>query len=136
MANRKEPSEAAFRLARRMSERLNGRSARVRFGFVRRGEGGGIPPLARVLRGGRGGEVRLKLLLSVLWAAGGGDERHATGAWPARAWAQMLDLPDPEGKGQRRIQEAIHWLEGKALIRAERQPGKPMSLQLMLEERS
>src|SRR6266852_4842857 len=78
----KQPSDTAFRLARRLSERIAERSARVRFGFVCRRQGDGPPPLARVLRGGRGGEVRLKLLLTLLWVAGGGDERHATRAWP------------------------------------------------------
>jgi|SRR5579859_3368814 len=131
-----EPSDTALRLATRLSERVGARPARVRFGFVRRLEGEGPPPLAGLLRGGRGGEVRLKLVLSLLWVAGGGDERHATGAWPARAWAALLDLPDPEGNGQRRIHDAIRWLEEKNLIRVVRQPGKPMSLQLLLEDGS
>lgn len=112
------------------------RSARVRFDFVCRRDGDGVPPLARLLRGGRGGEVRLKLLLSLLWVAGGGDERHATSAWPARAWAALLDLDDPEVHGQRRVREAIRWLEDAGFLRTERQPGRPMALQLLLEDGS
>ncbi len=80
--------------------------------------------------------MRLKLLLTLLWVAGGGDERHATRAWPARAWATLLDLDDPEGRGQRRIRDAIHWLEQKQFLRTERQPGKPMALQLLKEDGS
>jgi len=32
-------------------------------------------------------------------------------AYPARAWATLLGLPDPAGRGARRINEAILWLE-------------------------
>lgn len=133
----KEPSDSALQLAERLSERVGHRSARIRFDFVRRADGiPALPPLARLLRGGRGGEVRLKLLLALLWVAGGGDERHATSAWPARAWAALLDLDDPELHGQRRVRDAIRWLEQEGFLRTERQPGRPMVLQLLLEDGS
>ncbi len=134
----KEPSERALRLANTLSERLKGRAAKIRFDFVRNPEGvPGPPPLAQLLRGGRGGNVRLKLLLSLLWVAGGGsDDRHKTNAYPARAWAGLLDLPDPETNGQRRIRDAVQWLEAKEFVRTDKQPGKPMALQLLLEDGS
>lgn len=134
----REPSEHALRLAGTLSTRLKGRAAKIRFDFVRE-ESGALPPLANLLRGGRGGDVRLKLLLSLLWVAGGGaegDERHSTNAYPARAWAGLLDLPDPEGNGQRRVRDAISWLEDEGFLRTIRSPGRPMALQLMREDGS
>lgn len=131
----KGPSERALRAAQTLSDRVSNRAVRVRFSFVRREDGSErLPPLARLLRGGRGGEVRLKLLLALLWVAGGGDERHATNAYPARSWAALLDLDDPEGHGQRRVRDAIQWLEREGFVRTDRQPGKPMALQLLLED--
>ena len=50
--------------------------------------------------------MQLKFYLAVLWQAGGGDERHSA-TWPARTWAALLDLPDPEHRGDRRIRDAI-----------------------------
>jgi hypothetical protein len=134
----KEPSEEALRLAETLSNNLQQRSAKVRFDFVRNPHGvPGPPPLAQLLRGGRGGDVRLKLLLSLLWVAGGGtDDRHKTKAYPARAWAGLLDLPEPDTNGQRRIRDAIQWLEDRDFIRSERQPGRPMAIQLLLEDGS
>lgn len=116
------------------------RPTRVRFSFIRNEEGAsGTPPLAQLLRGGQGGAVRLKLLLGLIWAAGGGregDERHMTNAYPARAWATLLDLPDPEGNGQRRIRDAIQWLEARKLIRAHREEGRPTVLEIRREDGS
>lgn len=133
----KQPSDDALDLAQRLSDRVGQRGARVRFDFFRATDGTAeSPPAARLLRGGRGGEVRLKLLLTLLWVAGGGDERHATRAWPARAWAALLDLDDPEGRGQRRVRDAIGWLEREGFLRTDRHPGRPMSLQLLMEDGS
>lgn len=135
-APRRTPSKEALRAAASLSTRLH-RPTRVRFSFIRNEEGvAGTPPLAQLLRGGRGGEVRLKLLLGLLWAAGGGDERHMTNAYPARAWATLLDLPDPEGNGQRRIRDATQWLEAHGFIRAHRQAGKPTVFEIRREDGS
>jgi hypothetical protein len=132
-----EPSERSLRAASMLSERLKHRAAKVRLDFIRCSTPGPPPPLAVLLRGGSGGEVRLKLFLSLLWVAGGGiDERHKTNAYPARAWAALLDLPDPEGKGQRRIRDAIGWLEEQQLINIDREPGRPMALQLRRDDGS
>ena len=131
------PSERSLRAAKTLSERLKHRAAKVRLDFIRNEVPGPPPPLSILLRGGRGGEVRLKLLLSLLWAAGGGtDDRHKTNPYPARSWAALLDLPDPEGNGQRRIRDAIGWLEDQQLLKTERNPGHPMTLQLLCEDGS
>jgi hypothetical protein len=93
------------------------------------------PPLALLLRATKGGAVRLKFYLAVLWQAGGGDERHSV-TWPARAWAALLDLPDPERRGDRRIRDAIRALEHARLLTANREPGQPIQLSLRRDDGS
>lgn len=77
--------------------------------------------------------MRLKFYLALLWQAGGGDERHSA-TWPARAWAELLDLPDPDGRGDRRIRDAVRALEHAGLLTAKRRPGQPMELALLRED--
>ncbi|MFI0453701.1 hypothetical protein [Actinomadura sp. 6N118] len=54
-------------------------------------------------------------------------------AYPARAWATLLDLPDPSGRGARRINEAILWLEDNSLIEVENRAGQPSIVRLLSE---
>jgi hypothetical protein len=133
------PSEHALHLAATLSARLKERPLRIRRSFIR-SQSGGRPPLANLLRGGQGGEVRLKLLLSLLWTAGGGregDERHQTRPYPARAWAGLLDLDAPEGNGQRRVRDAIQWLKAEGFLDSKPQPrGGPIPLTLLREDGS
>ena len=56
--------------------------------------------------------------------------------WPARAWAALLDLPDPERRGDRRIRDAIRALEAAGLVRAAREPGRPLELALRRDDGS
>lgn len=79
------------------------------------------PPLAELLRGGRGGEVRLKLFLSMQLIAV--KAPHDIKMRPAYSWASLLSLPDPHVNGARRVNDAIRWLEAHKLIRVERAPG-------------
>ena len=71
-----------------VARRVHGRAAPVRRLFVERALPDSPPPLATLLRGGRGGEVRLKLYLSILWFAGGpplmSHTQHVLGR---RCWA-------------------------------------------------
>lgn len=87
-------------------------------------------PLARLLRGGQGGEVRLKLYLclSLLATAPPYDIRE-----PIRAgvWAETLGLPDPDGKGSRRITNALTWLDANGYIKLHRRPGMPSTVTLL-----
>lgn len=76
------------------------------------------PPLARLLRGG--GEVRIKVLLTVLMMAT--TPPHTTRV-SSKDLAAMLDLPDPDGAGSRRVNKAFNDLEGHHLVRRDRQPG-------------
>ena len=89
-----------------------------------------VTPLARLLRGGQGGEVRLKLYLclSLLATAAPYDIRD-----PIRSgwWAAALGLPDPEGKGARRISKALEWLDANDYITLHRRPGRPSTVTLL-----
>jgi hypothetical protein len=70
------------------------------------------------------------LYLTLLWTSS--NEPYDT-SYPARAWADLLDLQDPEGKGARRVKDAIQRLEQEGLIRVTEQPGKPSRLFLLDE---
>jgi hypothetical protein len=85
-----------------------------------------------MLRGGQGGSVRLKLMLSLLWFSG--TARHET-AYPARGWAALLDLDQPETNGARRVTAAIAWLSKNQFIRVLPNPGAPATI-FLLDERA
>jgi hypothetical protein len=86
-----------------------------------------------MLRGGQGGAVRLKLYLAILWIAA--KDPHDV-SFPARAWAELLDLPDPSGGGQRRVRDAVAWLETEQFIEVERKSGRPPTIFLRREDGS
>lgn len=90
--------------------------------FVREVLGAQDPPMARVLRGGRGGrggDVRFRLYLSLLWLV----RDDPVLSFPARAWAALLGLQEPESKGARRIKDALRWLDEHDLLRLEKVVG-------------
>lgn len=90
---------------------------------------GQAPPLARMFRGGRGGEVRLKLYLSLILLAAAPP--YELPPIPGRAWAETLSLPDPEQNGARRIAQATNWLAAEGFLRINRQPGTPPEITLL-----
>lgn len=106
-------------------------AAPIRLAFMIDEHNTGLPPVVRLLRGGRGGEVRLKLFLSMLWLA----PRRTRREMPFRSsfWAELLDLDDPSGRGARRIGEAISWLEQQHFISAIRRPGYAPQVTLLDE---
>ena len=124
-----ELRDRALDTAAAATRRVKNRSAQVSRAFIR-SDNELPPPVAKCLRGGRGGEVRLKLLLSLLWIAGGGTPPHDT-KFPASAWAELLGLPEPYTKGVRRIQEAIRWLEKNRLVSVEQVAGLPSKITLL-----
>lgn len=103
------------------------RSATVQFPvvFVRREEA--EPLLSQLMRGGRGGEVRLRLYLTLRMQA----TRHPykLPARTARGLASMLNLP--EDTGPRQINAALNWLEKNQLLRRDRETGKPSQITLL-----
>jgi hypothetical protein len=88
------------------------------------------PPLAKMLRGGRGGAVRLKLYLSMCLMATKAPYR-ITQQIPGRVWAEMLNLPDPELKGARRISDSLSWLDQNGFVKLVRQGGSPPEIRLL-----
>lgn len=109
------------------------KEAPVRFGFIGREHSDEPdPPLARILRGergGRGGDVRLRLMLSLLWFVRDVPQL----SFPARAWAELLGLPDPVSRGARRIKDALRWLDRHDFLRLETSPGRDSVIHLLEE---
>jgi hypothetical protein len=121
-----------------LSARLRGRgrplrNCPIRIEFIRRlDESEPLPPMMRMLGsgGGRGGEVRLKLYLSLLWASPGGD--HNT-VFNAADWAQLLGLAKYSTNGKRRILEALDWLDEAGFVDKQSQPGKASTVVVLHE---
>jgi hypothetical protein len=113
------PQDAIGRLdiAVRHSKRKTG--IRVPGVFVRDSEGEpAAPPLAGLLQGG--GEIRIKVLLTVLMMAT--RPPHETKV-SAKDLAAMLNLPRPDKAGARRVSKALGDLERAGLVRRELRPG-------------
>lgn len=111
-----------------MAQRVH-RSAQIRRDFVgRRDPASPVPPLAVILRSGRGSDVRLKLYLSMLWIAAQPPHRVSG---TASAWATLLDLDEPAAKGARQIRSAIKWLGKHRLLVDESTPGVGVSITLL-----
>jgi hypothetical protein len=111
------PEEFARRLGRRRAA-----GAPVRNLFVADDREGVRPPMAQLLSaaastavggGGRGGQLRLKLYLSLLWICAAPPHEVVR---PARAWAALLGLDDPAGRGARRVQDAMRDLQERRMI--------------------
>lgn len=111
------PQEFARRLGRRRAA-----GAPVRNMFVANDRAGVRPPMAQLLSaatstavggGGRGGQLRLKLYLSLLWICAAPPHEAVR---PARAWAGLLGLDDPAGRGARRVQDAMRDLQERQMV--------------------
>jgi hypothetical protein len=126
----RRPSPLALSAAAALAQRARGRSAQLRRAFVEREDVSAPTPLAQVIRGGRGGEVRLKTYLSMLFIAGAAPYDVS---YPARAWATLLDLENPETKGARRVNEAVSWLEARQFVTVANNPGRPSRVTLLNE---
>lgn len=116
------------RLLQQLVKRSNRRTG-VQFppAFIR-DDAANNPPLAKILRGGQGGDVRLKLYLTMTLLAV--SPPYDIRSIPARAWAEALGLSDPARNGARRIGDAIDFLRELKLIRASRGPGSPRNVLL------
>jgi hypothetical protein len=86
----------------------------------------GPSPLVRMLNqrngksGGPGGGLRLQTYLSLLWVCSGSPYQSQR---PARVWAELLSLEDPEINGTRRIRATLKELQERRFIDIE--PTKP-----------
>lgn len=109
----------------RKEARLSRTGAPVRRSFVLK-TGEGPSPLVRLLNqrdgksGGPGGRLRLQIYLSLLWVCA--SKPYETSR-PARVWAELLNLDDPETNGTRRVRAALKELAERKFVRLE--PTKP-----------
>lgn len=126
----RQPSPDALAAAHSLSRRSRDRTAQLRRLFIERLDIGEPTPLALMLRGGRGGQVRLKTYLSMIWLAAAPPHDVS---YPARAWATLLDLPEPSTRGARRINDAIGWLEDNNFVSVASQAGLPNRVTLQNE---
>jgi len=79
--------------------------------------------------GGRGGDVRLKLYITITMLAVG--KKNEVTNTPASSWAQALGLPEPSGAGSRRVVAALRWLEQNKFIAVTRAAGRPFDIRLL-----
>jgi hypothetical protein len=121
-------SSAAYMLDQAVKRSKRRSGIQLPPGFVRSREDGDVPPVARLLRGGRGGEVRLKLYLTMILIAVRAP--HKIENVPAGVWAAMLDLDDPDGLGARRISDALQWLAKERFIERVSRRGSPPTVTL------
>jgi hypothetical protein len=122
--------DESARLLRRLvarSKRTSGIQLPV--GFVRTDNPDVASPLAAMLRGGRGGEVRLKLYLCITLLAS--KPPYDIRSVPARSWASALALPQPDTLGARRISDAITSLSERKMITAIRRQGAAPTVTLL-----
>lgn len=92
-------------------------------------------PLSGLLGRGRGGEVRLKLYLTMALLAGStktkGGKAHTISDVSSPTWARLLALPDPSSQGARRISDAQNQLADLKLIRVDRRQGRVPTITLL-----
>ena len=112
-----------------MLVKRSGRASSVRFpvSFVRAEIDGVDPPLAHLLRAG---DLRLKMHL-VLALMATKSPFDLDDPPPANWFAGLLDLPDPDGNGARRVNEAQKWLHDQGFIVRTGRPGKSPHIRLI-----
>lgn len=115
--------------AAQLAGRLARKSVAVRSSFIVSMDPATPPPMTLMMRGGRGGEVKLKLLLSMLWIAVK-DPYDVTR--PARVWAELIGLDEPETRGAARVNAAVRRLVEGDFLEVEKRPGQ--SSRLILRE--
>lgn len=104
----------------------------VRNSFVRSTDDREPPMAALASRGGKGGSaVAMKLYLALIWRCS--REPFVTQV-PSRTWAQLLDLPDPNRLGARRINDALNTLSQLRLVELEPVRGLPTIVKLLSED--
>lgn len=127
---------ASAEFARSLGLRRRRAGAPVRTEFVS-DENVARTPLARLLSGGgdtggggRGGQLRVKLYLSLLLVCA--KAPYST-TRPARAWAALLGLDDHEVRGVRRVQQALRDLHERGFIVLHDRGGTPPLVTLLDE---
>lgn len=91
----------------------------LRRSFVERESGSkALTPLSKLLRtqdslGGRGGGLRITLLMSLIWVSA--HPPYSTNR-VAPFWAELLGRSDPQGEGARAVRDALHELADRELV--------------------
>lgn len=80
--------------------------------------------------GGRGAAVPVMLYVALIWKCA---KKPFDVKLPARKWAELLGLPDPSGKGARRIANALQTLDGLRLIKLDEVHGEASRVTLLDE---
>lgn len=121
--------ETAVDLLRRTADKVK-RSGNVPFppAFAIGRDNGADPPLAQLVQGGRGGEVRLKLYLCITMMATAPPYDLRAAPTPM-GWARMLALPPDTGP--RRVSSNLKWLETHQFISRQRRIGAPPVITLL-----
>lgn len=102
-----------------LADRIKRNASPIRRSFVERLDGDDrATPLAQLLRtqgatGGKGGALRITLLLSLIWVCA--REPFSTRR-VAAYWADLLGRDDPRGEGARAIRDCLHELEDRGVI--------------------
>ncbi|MFV6027110.1 hypothetical protein [Streptomyces sp. NPDC056264] len=97
--------------------------------FVRAKEGdASTPPLARLIQGGRGGEVRLKLYLCITMMATAKPHDIRRPPTP-QLWSRMLALPPDTGP--RRVNSNLKWLAANKFIELKPRRGNTPMIQML-----
>ena len=127
-----DPYDRSQELLNRILELSKRRSGiQLPVGFVRsRSTTVPPPPLIVMIRGGRGGEVRLKLYCCLTLLAVDAPysiSRHIS----ARTWAEMLALPKPDTNGARRVSDSLNWLADNHMVKLERRPSYPPKITML-----
>lgn len=107
--------------------------APVRRRFVRSDNAPNSSPMVSIYRGGRGGDVAIRLYVALIWRSA---RPPFDSAESAAAWATLLDLEDPTGNGARRVRAALKKLSAAKLIRIESDPGRVSRVVLLREDGS
>jgi hypothetical protein len=124
------PNFESARLLGRLADRSKRKSGiQLPVGFIRTEDPKLPPPLTRMLRGGRGGAVRLKLYLCMSLVAS--RSPYDIRSIPSRAWAETLALPEPSTLGARRVADAIKWLGDEKMIAVARRQGAAPTVTLL-----
>ena len=124
------PNPDAARLLKLLVDRSKRDEAvQLAVSFVR-GTQGKPAAWALMLRGG--GEVRMKVYLTIVLLAVGAPYRIRTFAGPTVA--EALGLPDPSVTGARRVTDALRWLDEHNYIRLDRRPGTPAAVTLLAQD--
>lgn len=107
--------------------------APVRRRFVRSDNASRPSPMISIYRGGRGGDVAIRLYVALIWRSA---RPPFDSTESAAAWATLLDLDDPTGNGARRVRAALKKLSAAKLIRVEADPGRVSRIVLLREDGS